>query len=87
VKALATESLGYYELKQYKSWFYECSKLLDQRKPVKLHWFQNVSQTNGGNLKNIGRETSRIVREKKWEYLKEKFNETETNSKNKNIRD
>jgi hypothetical protein len=32
VKISAKESLGYYELKQHKSWFDEgCSKLLDQR--------------------------------------------------------
>jgi hypothetical protein len=30
IKALATESLGYYELKQHKPWFDEdCSILLD----------------------------------------------------------
>jgi hypothetical protein len=32
IKAPATENLGYYELKQYKPWFDECPKLLDQRK-------------------------------------------------------
>jgi hypothetical protein len=31
-------------------------------------------------------ETSRTFRNKKREYLKEKINEPETNSKNKNIR-
>jgi hypothetical protein len=40
IKASATESLDYYELKQqHKLWFDECCfKLLDQRKQVKLHW-------------------------------------------------
>jgi hypothetical protein len=33
IKILATESLGYYELKKHKPWFDEgCSKLVDQRK-------------------------------------------------------
>jgi hypothetical protein len=33
IKILAKESLGCYELKKHKPWFYEgCSKLLDRRK-------------------------------------------------------
>jgi hypothetical protein len=41
---------------------------------------------NGENLKNL-RQTSRIFRNKKREYLKGKINELETNNKNKNVRD
>jgi hypothetical protein len=48
---------------------------------------QNPSQTNGDNLNSVRREGSRIFRKKKREYLKEKINELERNSKNKNIRD
>jgi hypothetical protein len=48
---------------------------------------QNPSQINGNNLQNLRRETSRIFRNKKMEYLKGKINELETNNKNKNIRD
>jgi hypothetical protein len=47
---------------------------------------QNPSQINGDNLKNLRRETSRIFRNKKREYLRGKINEFETNNKNKNIR-
>jgi hypothetical protein len=37
IKISATESIGYYELRKQKPWFYEdCSKLLDQRKQAKL---------------------------------------------------
>jgi hypothetical protein len=37
IKISAKESLGYYELNQHKPRFHEgCSKLLDQRKNVKL---------------------------------------------------
>jgi hypothetical protein len=54
----------------------ECSKLIEQRKQVKIAWLQNPSQTNGG-----------IFRNKKKEYLKRKINELETNNENKNIRD
>jgi hypothetical protein len=46
---------------------------------------QNPNQINGGNLQNLRRETSRIFRNRKREYLKVKINELETN--NKNIRD
>jgi hypothetical protein len=48
---------------------------------------QNPSQVNGGNLKNLRCETSRIFRNKKREHLKGKINELGTNNKNKNIRD
>jgi hypothetical protein len=48
---------------------------------------QNPSQINGNNLQNLRHETSRTFRNKKWEYLKGKINELETNNKNKNIRD
>jgi hypothetical protein len=43
IKFSAKQSLGCNELKQHKPWFDEgCSKLLDQRKPAKLQWFQNI---------------------------------------------
>jgi len=37
-----------------------------------LQWLQNPSQTNGDNLNNVRCETNRNLRNKKWEYLKEK---------------
>ena len=39
------------------------------------------------NIGNIRRETSRVLRNKKREYLKEKINGIEVNGKNKIIRD
>jgi hypothetical protein len=39
------------------------------------------------NLSNVRREASGHFRNKKREYLKDKVNELESNSKNKNIRD
>jgi hypothetical protein len=42
---------------------------------------------NGDNMDNVRREASRNFRTRKREYLKNKINELETNSKNKNIRD
>jgi hypothetical protein len=37
IEISAKENLGYYELKKHKPWFdKECSKLLDQRKQVKM---------------------------------------------------
>jgi hypothetical protein len=61
--------------------------LIDRRKQAKLQWLQNPSQVNGDNMDNVRREASRNFRTKKPEYLKNKINELETNSKNKNIRD
>jgi hypothetical protein len=42
---------------------------------------------NEDNLSNVRREASRHFRNKKRDYLKDKINENESNSKNKNIRD
>jgi hypothetical protein len=87
IKTSAKENLGYQRLKHNKPWFEdECSKLIDQQKQAKLQWLQNINQINGDNLQNLRRETSRIFRNKKREYLKGKINELETNNKNKNIR-
>jgi hypothetical protein len=87
IKISAKENLGYQKLKHNKPWFDdECSKLIDQRKQVKLQWLQNPNQINRDNLQNLRHETSRIFRNKKREYLKGKINELETSNK-KNIRD
>jgi hypothetical protein len=57
IKISATESIGYYEMRKQKPWFYgDCSKLLDQRKQAKLQWLQNPSKINGDNLNNVKRE-------------------------------
>jgi hypothetical protein len=42
---------------------------------------------NEDNLSNVRQETSSHFRNKKREYLKDKINELESNSKTKNIRD
>jgi hypothetical protein len=42
---------------------------------------------NEANLRNVRREARRHFRNKKREYLKDKINELESKSKNKNIRD
>jgi hypothetical protein len=44
------------------------------------------SVVNEANLRNVRREASRHFRNKKREYLKDKINELESKSKNKNIR-
>jgi hypothetical protein len=61
--------------------------LVDRRKKGKLQWLQNSSEVNEENLSDVRREASRHFRNKKREYLKDKINELESNSKNKNIRD
>jgi hypothetical protein len=88
IKTSAKDNLGYQKLKHNKPWFDDdCSKLIDQWKQPKLQWLQNPNQINGDNLKNLRRETSRIFRNKKREYVKGKINELEANNKNKKIRD
>jgi hypothetical protein len=56
-------------------------------KRAKLQWLQDPSKVNEDNLSNVRRKASRYFRNKKREYLKDKINEMEFNSKNKNIRD
>jgi hypothetical protein len=51
-----------------------------------LQWLQDPSEINGDNLRIVRREASRYFRNKSREYLKDKFNELATNSKNKKIR-
>jgi hypothetical protein len=85
IKTSAKDNLAHHRLKHNKQWFGdECSKLIYQRKQAKLQWLQNPSQINGDNLQNLRRETNRIFRKKKMEYLKGKINELETNNKNNN---
>jgi hypothetical protein len=56
-------------------------------KQAKLQWLQDPRIVNEDNVCNVRREASRHFRNKKREYLKDKINETELNSKNKNMRD
>jgi hypothetical protein len=88
IKIQAQEVLGYCEPKHRKPWFDEgCSTFVDQRKQAKLQWLQDPSEASEGNLSDIRREGTRHFRKKKREYLKDKMNELESNSMNKNIRD
>jgi uncharacterized protein YPO0396 len=84
----AKECISHCEARHHKPWFdEECSKLVDQRKQAKLQWMQDQSVVNDDNLRNVRWEASRHFRNKKREYLKDKINELESNSKNKNMRD
>jgi hypothetical protein len=84
---LAQESLGNCESKHYKPWFDEVSKLVDQRKQTGLQWLQDPSEVNKDYLSYVWPEANRYFRNKKKEYLKDKINKLESNSRNKNIRD
>jgi Fe-S cluster biosynthesis and repair protein YggX len=63
-------------------------KFVDHRKQAKLHWLQDMcSEVNEDNLSNVRQEARRHFRNKKREYLKDKINEPESNSTNKNSGD
>jgi hypothetical protein len=62
-------------------------KLVHQRKQDKLQWLQDPREENEDNMSDVRREASRHFRNKKREYMKDKINELESNSKNKNIID
>jgi hypothetical protein len=88
IKTSAKGNLRQHKLKHNKQWFDdECSKLIDQQKKAVLQWLQNPSQINGDNMKNLRCESSKMLRNNKREFLKDKINELETNNKTKNIRD
>jgi hypothetical protein len=61
--------------------------LVDRRKQAKLQWLLEPSEVDEDNLSDVRREASRHFRNKKREYLKDKINELESNSKIKNIKD
>jgi hypothetical protein len=48
---------------------------------------QGPSEGNEDNLNNVRCEENRHFRKKKREYLKDKINDLESNSKHKNVRD
>ncbi|KAJ4430168.1 hypothetical protein ANN_22378 [Periplaneta americana] len=88
IKIAAEQSIGYYETKKKKPWFDEdCCIVVERRKQAKLKFLQDPVEEKRDNYFNERREASRTLRNKKRGYLKEKLNEVETNSKNKNIRD
>jgi hypothetical protein len=60
---------------------------LDQKKPAKIQWVQDPSQSNVDYLNNVRREACRRFRIKETEYRIAKIDGLETNSKIKNIRD
>ena len=80
IKTSATDILGLYELKQHQQWFdRECLNFLYPRKQTKMQWVQDPNQSNVDNLNNVRHEACRHFMNKKWEYLKAKSDELETN--------
>jgi hypothetical protein len=61
--------------------------LIEESRLNYVQWLQEPSVLDEDNLSNVRREASRHFRNKKIEYLKDKINGLESNSKNKNIRD
>jgi hypothetical protein len=55
-------------------------------KADKLQWLQDPGEINGDILNILRCKTSRHVRNKKREYLKDRINELAMNSKNKETR-
>jgi hypothetical protein len=65
----------------------EYLKVVDQMKQDKLQWLQDPSEVKEDNLSDVRRVDSRHIKNKKRQYLKDKINETEIKSKNRNITD
>jgi hypothetical protein len=60
---------------------------LGRRRRAEMRWLQNPNQSNVGNLNNARREAIGHFKKKKREFLKDKINELDTNSKNESITD
>jgi len=85
IQTSAKQSRCLQELKRNKPWFdEECLGFLDQRKPAKMQWIQDPSQSNEDNLNNVRREVSRHFRDIKKAYMRAKIEKLETKSKNQN---
>ncbi|KAJ4449477.1 hypothetical protein ANN_00876 [Periplaneta americana] len=88
IKIAPEQSIGYYETEKKKPWFDEdCCMVVQRRKQATLKFLQDPVEEKRDNYFNERREARRTLRNEKRGYLKEKLNEVETNSKNKNIRD
>jgi hypothetical protein len=82
-----TQKLHYYDLEQNMLSCDEgCSELLDETKQAKLQLLQMQRQINGDDMNDVTRETSTTFRKRKREYLKDKINDLETDTKNKHHR-
>jgi hypothetical protein len=79
IKILAKESIGHCESKHHKPQF-------DEECSTKLQWSQDPCKVNKDNLSTVSEEASRHFRNKKREYLKDKINKLDTNSKNTSSR-
>ncbi|PSN39681.1 hypothetical protein C0J52_14417 [Blattella germanica] len=58
-----------------------------KKRQTKMNWMRERNEQNSEQLCSIRRETTRFLKNKKREYLKEKINDLEINAKNRNIRE
>ena len=88
IKASAKEKVGVLETNRNKPWFdQECSELANKRKQTKLLWLQDPNNQTAEDFSIVRRDTSRMLRKKKSDYMKANVNKLEENSKSKNIRE
>jgi len=81
IKTSAKESIGLYELKQFKPCINgKCLRFIDHRKQAKIPWLKDPNQSNVDNPYNLRPEASRHFRNKTKEYQKAKADYLETTS-------
>ena len=84
----AAECIGYLKKRQNKKWFdEECADIVKKRKVAKMNWLHEQNEVNLGQLGSIRRESTRVLKSKKREYLRGKINDLETNARNRNNRE
>ncbi|PSN48471.1 hypothetical protein C0J52_11717 [Blattella germanica] len=88
IKLSASESVGLLNKRQSRKWFDdECADMINKRILAKMNWIREPNEQNSEQLCSIRRETTKFLKNKKREYLKEKINDLEINAKNRNIRE
>ena len=88
IKSAAKGKVGVLETHRNKPWFdQEYLELVNKRKQSKLLWLQNPNYQTAEDFSNVRCDICRTFKKKKRDYLKEKVNKLEENSKNKTIQE
>ncbi|PSN40818.1 hypothetical protein C0J52_15311 [Blattella germanica] len=75
IKLSTSESVGHFKKRQSRKWFDdECVDMVHKRKLAKMNWMREPNEQNSEQLCSIRRKTTRFIKNKKREYLKEKIN-------------
>lgn len=88
VKKNTEEVCGKKERHERKPWFdNDCRNIIDQRKSAKENWMQSQSQQNRFEYNELNRETKKLLRKKKREWLNGLVRKAEEDRTRNNAKD